>query len=146
LTLYGLSKSCTIRYIFDEKHKGDFIGRLIPYIVSFNGKFDSDAEFHFYINGVEPELYEEPDENGKESDLYGKLIIEGKDALVGMPDHSSDCNLKNYLYNSVTEEKYYYYNALNTLVLMQIKKQATRYDVAFLNGLLNCLGETKEDN
>ena len=149
VTIYGPSDTYTLKYVFNDKKKGDYIGQYLPYILTFNGDFEA-PEFHLYIDGEEPEKYIAPDimeskevsEERKESDLYNKVIYDNNtSALSGMSDYSRRCSLRNYLVDFDTKEKYNYDNSTGTKVLMAVKKQATRNDIAFLSSILRSLGE-----
>ena len=148
ITLYGDFGTYKIKYILDRFKMGNYTGRDLPYILTFNGDFVN-PEFHLYIDGVEPKRVDEPlvDEdtekqyNRQESDLYNKIIYGDLSVLVDMPDYSKRCPLKNYLLDYGTGEKYGYDNAMGTKVLLALKKQATKHDVAFLSSVLRSLGE-----
>jgi len=148
ITLYGLSNSYVIKYIFNTYKKGDYMGQQVPYILTFNGDFEN-PELHLYVDGVEPEILNEPSDLDskevqdarQESDLFNKIQYDNAIKLLDMPDYSAMCHLRNYLTDLNTEEKYNYDNAMNTKVLLALKKQATKHDVAFLSSVLRSLGE-----
>ena len=78
----------------------------------------------------------------KESDLYGKIKYDEPSKLIDMPDYSAICRLHNYKYDYEKGEAYGYDNALGTNILMTLKKQVNKHDVAFLSNLFKCLGES----
>ena len=49
---------------------------------------------------------------------------------------------KMWTYIKEQEEAYGYDNALGTNILMTLKKQVNKHDVAFLSNLFKCLGES----
>lgn len=150
ISIYGISDVYTIKYIFDETDKGLYIGQKLPYILSFNGDFENPI-FKLYVDGKEPAEVDEPSgyedvetqRARKESDLYGKIKYDEPSKLLDMPDYSVACKLHNYNYDYEKEEAYGYDNALGTNVLMTLKKQVDKYDVAFLSNLFKCLGESE---
>ena len=148
ITLYGTSGSYTITYVFDELNKGKYLGRYTPYMLSFNGDFNN-PDFHMFVDGEEPERYNAPtefdsveeQEARKESDLYGKVIYGNPLQLVNMPDYGDMCHLKNYVQNVENGQKVNYYNAKGNNIFLTLKKQVTKYDVAFLSNIMSSLGE-----
>lgn len=148
ITLYGVTTTYSIKYIFNGHKKGQYLGQQVPFILTFNGDFNN-PDFHLYIDGVEPTALNEPSildsadviASRKESDLFNKIMYGNKSALIDMPDYSKRCPLRNFLVDYNTGEKYNYDNAMNTKVLLALKKQATKHDVAFLSSVLRSLGE-----
>jgi hypothetical protein len=148
LTFYGLSGAYTIKYIFDSSQKGNYMGQYVPYILTFNGDFEN-PEFHFYIDGKEPK---EPDlpknlealdvqRNRTVADLYDTIQYGEPSMLLDMPDYSLACPLKNYITDLNTGEKINYDNGLGTSMIIALKKQANKHDVAFLSSVMRSLGE-----
>lgn len=148
ITLYGSTGAYQIKYYFDNLHAGKYLGQAIPYVLTFNGSF-TEPEFHLYVDGVEVKIYNAPTEydsleeqaERKESDLYGKCTYGNAINILNMPDYSNLCPLKNYLINSTSHEKTSYYNALGNKVLLSLKKEATKYDVAYLSSIVRSMGE-----
>ena len=73
--------------------------------------------------------------------MYGKVIYGNPLQLANMPDYSNMCHLKNYLVNPNTGEKTSYDNALGNRVLMTLKKQCDKHDIAFISNVIGSLGE-----
>jgi len=167
VTIMGTRNLYKIKYIFDESNVGNYVGRKVPYVLTFNGDITNNPELHLYVDGEEPEIFvvsEEtepsltvqanitPEDSEEEAEAklketvdrlktraFGKVIIEGDATdLVGLPDRSS-ISLKNYLYDYVEEEKVQYINGINTNIIGTIKRQANKYELALLNNTLKSM-------
>ncbi len=148
ITIYGPDDIYTIKYMLDRFQVGKYVGSYIPYILTFNGDLKN-PEVHLYIDGVEPEQYNYPSESDSkevqdersESDLYNKIMYGEISNMIDLPDYARRCNLRNYLIDMDTNEKYNYTTAIVVNLLLTLKKQATRHDIAFLSSMLRSLGE-----